>query len=202
MYFSEEYFLANRCSIDRDRAAFEELKRRHLAGNDIASIYYANFLSCDMFVPKDRFTAIQIIDRLVAKGVPLAYYFKSIFDKEHELYWVKKGVEKGDPDCLCSMGYFYDMGEGVPESKQKAVECYIKAYNIGSGRAAGWLVSYFYDHKDYKTALQCSEVSLKVRTRGALEQAYVLAHSFDRISAFDDLYRKYKYSYPKSCWKD
>jgi TPR repeat protein len=47
-----------------------------------------------------------------------------------------RGASLGAEGCMLNLGYFYDEGLGVRESKQKAMHWYKRAYRKGSSAAA------------------------------------------------------------------
>ena len=48
---------------------------------------------------------------------------------------IRKLALAGDADALYSLGFMYDIGDGVPESDKTAVMWYTKAAELGEGRA-------------------------------------------------------------------
>lgn len=48
----------------------------------------------------------------------------------------EQGASLGDPECLQSLGYMYDVGQGVRSDKAKAMALYRRAWRRGSHAAA------------------------------------------------------------------
>jgi TPR repeat protein len=48
----------------------------------------------------------------------------------------EQGAALGDPECLQSLGYMYDIGEGVTQDKARAMGLYRRAWRRGSHAAA------------------------------------------------------------------
>jgi TPR repeat protein len=48
----------------------------------------------------------------------------------------EQGASLGDPECLQSLAYMYDVGEGVSPDKGRAMKLYLEAWRRGSHAAA------------------------------------------------------------------
>lgn len=64
------------------------------------------------------------------------------YDAQKALVYLKKGAELNGPECLSSLGRLYHLGKWVEKSESKAVECILKAIQIGSFSAEDY---YFND---------------------------------------------------------
>ena len=198
MIVTEEFLLSQRCAIDEDPAAFQELKRRHLTGNLLASSYYLVWLMTPIFGIEDRVTGMAILNSLVTKGLPRAYYLMAIYDPANEKYWIKRGYEAGSFEAIYRMAHYYYMADNTP----MFLKLSIQAVNLGSLEAAESLVNYYYRKKDYYKALEYMEICLKYRHRNGLNLAYLLGYKWDQVPGFITLYNKYKHTYPSKYWKD
>jgi uncharacterized protein len=57
-------------------------------------------------------------------------------DLRHARILFARGAALGADGCMLNLGYFYDEGLGVRQSKQKAMHWYRRAYRKGSSAAA------------------------------------------------------------------
>ena len=201
MTVTDEFLLNQLCSVEGSPKAFEELKRRHLMGNQWASVYYANWLMSSRFGTPDKDTAMAILNDLVARGFGHGYYMMSICDKQSENYWLQKAVDARDADAIASLAYKFYLGKDVEKDKARAYELWQLSYELGSEHGAENLIEYYVE-KGYKTkAVEIMKFCLDCHGYDALSRAYHIGYNWGEPE-FRQLYQKYKPQYPRSFWED
>lgn len=66
----------------------------------------------------------------------------------------EQGAALGDAECLQSLAYVYDVGEGVAEDKSFAMTLYRKAWRRGSHAAAFNIAIVFREQRRFRTMFQ------------------------------------------------
>jgi TPR repeat protein len=82
------------------------------------------------------------------------------------------GARAGDPSAQLNLGHFYDEGIGVRANVEKALFWYRRAYQAGSGHAAGNIGLMLREQRDFAGAIRWLKKAL---TRGDDDSALHLA---------------------------
>ena len=98
--------------------------------NDAAALEYAEFLYKGDGFEKNLSKAIEIIEPIAAKGVPMAQErLAQIYcssegggDFKRGLQWRKLAVNQGFPDAILNMAIMYRLGHGVEKNYEKSME--------------------------------------------------------------------------------
>lgn len=98
--------------------------------NDAAALEYAEFLYKGYGFEKNLSKAIEIIESIAAKGVPMAQErLAQIYcssegggDFKRGLQWRKLAVNQGFPDAILNMAIMYRLGHGVEKNYEKSMK--------------------------------------------------------------------------------
>ena len=97
--------------------------------NDAAAMEYAEFLYNGDGFEKNPSKAIEIIESIAAKGVPMAqerlaqiYCSSERGDFKRAIQWRKLAVNQGYPDAILNMAIMYRLGYGVEKNYEKSME--------------------------------------------------------------------------------
>ena len=98
-------------------------------GDDVAAMEYAEFLYNGDGFEKNPSKAIEIIESIATKGVPMAqerlaqiYCSSERCDFKRAIQWRKLAVNQGYPDAILNMAIMYRLGDGVEKNYEKSME--------------------------------------------------------------------------------
>ena len=91
--------------------------------DDVAAMEYAEFLYNGDGFEKNPSKAIEIIESIATKGVPMAqerlaqiYCSSERCDFKRAVQWRKLAVNQGYPDAILNMAIMYRLGDGVEKN--------------------------------------------------------------------------------------
>ena len=118
------------------------------------------------------------VDELRKKGLDL--YMR---DRRKEAYpYIKKGAEKGDPECIYYMGEIYRLGVvGITEiDHDRAIEYYLKAVDLGHSHAT-YMMGCMYDwiDSDLHDYAKAAQWYAKAADLGEWYAAYKLGEMYE-----------------------
>lgn len=97
--------------------------------DDVAAMEYAEFLYNGDGFEKNPSKAIEIIESIATKGVPMAqerlaqiYCSSERCDFKRAVQWRKLAVNQGYPDAILNMAIMYRLGDGVEKNYEKSME--------------------------------------------------------------------------------
>lgn len=114
---------------------------------------------------------------------------QNVYDEA--MKWYKKGAEQGYADAKDKLGWFYEVGWGIPQDYDKAVEWYREAaqdgsiigqYDLGRCYENGWGVS-----QDY---VEAAKWYLEAAERGNINASYDLSDCCEKGLGVPDNWRK------------
>lgn len=77
-------------------------------------------------------------------------YFLGNHDYVNAKQWFRKAADKGDPNAQNGLGYLYQFGYGVTQSRKKANDYFLKSAKQGNSDSQFWLGENLILSKDFK----------------------------------------------------
>lgn len=93
--------------------------------------------------------------------------YRSQYKKAFDVY--TEGANKGEAECFARLGFCYETGY-VKIDIQKAIECYVKASDLGVAAAARSLGDLYY----FNTPIENSEIAYIKNALKCYERAFYL----------------------------
>lgn len=126
----------------------EELEKKALAGDVKAQFKLGSMYDTGNGVERNRNNAEKWYLLAAKNGYAEAqnslgsgYQAEKRYEEARK--WYEKAVKQGHPMATNSLGLLYDLGLGVPQSRQKGFEYYIKAASLGWAEAM-WNIANMY----------------------------------------------------------
>jgi uncharacterized protein len=106
------------------------------SGDVNAQFRVANAYDSGRGAPRNREEATRWYTLAANQGHPQAQNsLGSVYQERKEfteaILWYQKAAEQNLPIALNNLGYMHDLGLGVPQSRKKAFEHYLRAANLG-----------------------------------------------------------------------
>lgn len=113
--------------------------------DDVAAMEYAEFLYNGDGFEKNPSKAIEIIESIATKGVPMAqerlaqiYCSSERCDFKRAIQWRKLAVNQGYPDAILNMAIMYRLGDGVEKNYEKSMELLKSIANFSHEHIMKW----------------------------------------------------------------
>ncbi len=108
-----------------------------------------------IYVAGEEEKGLALYNEAAEKGIAKAYWYLGDFYWGVQNYWeaeeavtaktyYDQGAALGDPDCMCRVGYLFDIGAGTQKSYTQSVEWLTKASEAGQREAMVFLADKYY----------------------------------------------------------
>lgn len=116
--------------------------------------------------------------------------------------WIEKAANQGNDKAQHSLGYFYEIGEGIEQSYKEAFKCYTKAANQGNINSQYNLAQLYYTGKGVKINHEkAAKWTEKAAKQGDIEAQYNLGVFYERGKGLEQNYKKAFKCYMKAAEK-